>query len=438
MPSLTVIGGGAAGITAALQAAACGWKVTLCEARSKLGGKLSSFTDKDTGLVFDYGEHILTQGYRDTLKLLQMIGADNSVVFQRKLDVSFYYPDLGHSKLRAGNLPIPFDSIASILNFKPLPFRRRLQFINNLRRLIRMKNDSQLSLSEFLRTVNPEEQKFFWDPFILSTMNCTTEDADIDLLRTVITDGFMAGGGLGFFKNHHLTIFHNLALKKLLDTGVDVRPNYKLRIIKHNGSRISSIGDGNNSIASDRYIFALQPGILRKILEFNNIDKNIFGVGSPVKYASICNVHLVTKNKIFPDDFGCLLETLPQWFFSRIKTIGEEKLYHYNLVISAAEKFINRDDDIEGRCIEDLNKLGANLQVEEILFLKTIWDRKATVKLSRSFPAGRPGPSTELVNAFIAGDWTNTGLPATIESAVRSGFNAFTAAADNSFNRGDV
>jgi len=427
MPSITVVGGGAAGIAAAMKAGVCGWKVTLCEAQSTLGGRLGSFKDTKSGAVFDYGEHLLTGGYRDTLELLRMIGAENSVSFQKKLDIPYYHPARGRFKLKTGNLPRPLNFISAILNFRLLSLKQRFKLIARIIGLLSSADDT-LSIEELLKNADTEEREYFWTPFILSTLNCLPGEADAGLLKTVIREGFLAGGGMGFFWENPRTVFHDRALEKLRETGVDVKLKCKINAVKCEGDRILSAGAGDDNLVSDKYIFALQPDVLANLLKNNGIEAGKFGLGSTTEYAGICNVHFVVRNELFPDSFGCLVDSLPQWFFSRKINMYGRQMYHYNLVISAAEELISEEENIWERCLADLKKLGVDLSEEGVEFSRIIRDKKATVKLDASFPRGRAGPKTGLENCYIAGDWTNTGLPATIESAVRSGFAAVAAA----------
>lgn len=427
MPSITVIGGGAAGIAASLKAARRGWKVTLCEAKSCLGGKLGSFGDTESGAVFDYGEHLLTGGYRDTLELLRMIGAESSVTFQKKLDIPYYHPARGRFRLKTGNLPRPLNFISAVLNFRLLSFGQRLKLIARLNMLLSSEDDT-LSMEELLKNADSDERDYFWTPFILSTLNCLPEEADAGLLKTVVREGFLVDQGLGFFRENHRKVFHDRALDALQDSGVEVRLKCRIKNVKCEGGRIVSAVSGNENYVTGNYIFALQPDVLTKILQDSSVDTVKFGLDIPAEYSGICNVHFVTGKQLFPDSFGCLSDSLPQWFFSRKMIVKGRGMYHYNLVISAAEEFISDEDDVWGRCAADLKKLGIDLSEDKILYLKIILDKRATVKFNASFAAGRPGPKTGFENCYIAGDWTNTGLPTTIESAVRSGFAAVAAA----------
>ena len=175
-------------------------------------------------------------------------------------------------------------------------------------------------------------------------------------------------------------------------------------------------------IDADYYIFALPPEALLKIFSG---DVSVLGINlSGIAYSPICGVHLVFKYKIFFDRFGCLLNTLPQWFFEAGWNNNGAEGQGYSLVISAADKFIQPGMDVVEVCLQDLKRCGAEFNPGDLLYSKVVMNKNATVKITPEFSAVRPKMTTALSNVFLAGDWIDTGLPATIESAVRSGMAA--------------
>ena len=425
MKKVAVVGGGIAGITAALSAAKLGRRVTLMEKRSRLGGRLGSFLDKRTGCQFDLGAHLIIGGYTNTLKLLKMIDIRDAVDIQRNLFIPFHHPEMGRSELRAAGLPSPFNFLAGIFNFRLLTMRERINLTKRLKKLASTNPLPPQTAQEWLHSASRNEYEWFWKPLIISALNCYPEDVDIRMLRVILVKGFMKRGGLGVFLQSEEEIFHNSALKALKRERVTVKLGQPVRGLKISKGRIQSLFmDSGESVQADNYIFALPPDALGKVFGSEipaiglNLDLSAF------QYSNIVNVHLIFERRIFEEEFGCILDTLPQWFFHRRWSDVSDKGEVYSLVISAAERAIPPGCDIIKVCLNDLKRCGADLRGNRLLYHKIVNNKKATVKISPDIVNKRPGVMTDLANLYLAGDWVDTGLPPTIESAVLSGFRA--------------
>jgi hypothetical protein len=173
----------------------------------------------------------------------------------------------------------------------------------------------------------------------------------------------------------------------------------------------------HQEIGADYFILALPPQNLLKLNGYEALFPQNHTWFNCLKYSDIYNLHLLFARKIFNIDFGCLLNSIPQWFFHR--SWGEGGAY--SITISSADAIVADGTDILNLCISDLASCGADLENNPLLFKKVFKNRKATVIISPEFFDYRPGCKTEIENLFLAGDWTDTGLPATIESAVVSG-----------------
>ena len=425
MRKVAVVGGGAAGIAAALTAAKRGFQVTLLEGRSRLGGRLGSFFDKRAGCQFDLGVHLIVAGYANTLKLLEMIDSTDTVEIQRSLFIPFYHPIKGRAEFRTISLPPPWNFLAGILNFRLLSVRERINLIRRLTKLTSTKKLAPQTAEQWLNEVSENEYERFWKPLIVSALNCYPEDADIRMLKAALIEGFMKRGGLGFFLLPEAEIFHNRALKALEREGVSVRLNHPIKGLKIRENRIRSLaGNSGIEVQADEYIFALPPDALCNIFR-DEISAIGLKLDLPaLQYSNIVNVHLIFERRIFGDDFGCMVDTLPQWFFHRRRSDESEKGEAYSLVISAAERAIPSECDILNVCLKDLERCGAELGGNRLIYSRIINNNKATVKISPDTADKRPGLMTDLENLYLAGDWVDTGLPPTIESAVLSGLQA--------------
>ena len=424
MSSAVIIGGGAAGIAAALTAARRGLRVKLIEASNRLGGKLGSF-NTDTGHILNFGEHLITGEYHDTLQLLRQISAEDCVTLQERLDIPFYHPQKGHCRFTAGKLPPPFNFLSSITSFKYLSFTEKARLGMNLKKLLGEVSIYSCTFPQYFPKINQTEFKYFWEPFIVSALNVHPDEADIKLVQTAIREGFTGEKGMGFFTAPLAEIFNIKAGEALKKAGVDLILRNRVSSVDIAGNKIENISlNDQTMIRADNYIFALPPENLLKVFGENYPALELQMENNDFRYSPICNVHLILKKEIFTERFGCLLDTLPQWFIRAGSWDDRGKGYAYCLVISAADRYIPQGIDIISLCLRDLRRCGAEFSDDDILYTRVIDYKKATLKFTPEFNRIRPCSLTGLKNAFLAGDWIDTGLPATIESAVRSGFRA--------------
>ena len=423
MKNILVAGGGAAGISAALSAADKGYKVTLVESLNRLGGRLGSFHDKKAGQTFDFGEHLILGGYTHTRELLKRMNSPDSVYIQPRLSIPFYRPGEKVHRFTLLNVPSPFDFLHGVAYNKLFTIKERIQLARQLRRLLSAKDLSGITSSAWLKDSPLKLIELFWNPVIISVMNCTAEEADMNLVLTAFKKGFLQKGGLGFFTQSQSQIFNDNAKNALESSGITILLNAKIVELNHRDGSVSSITiTGGDKIEAAGFIFTMPPDYLSKI---EGCGEDTLGFdGNSFEYSDICNVHLVFEREIFTDDFGCLLKVLPQWFFRRRWNYGNSPGIGYSLTISAADKLIPPGSNIIETCLDDLRKCGADFENNRLIYSKTVLSKKATVKISPEFTQNRPSHQTNLKNLFIAGDWTDTGLPATIESAVLSGFEA--------------
>jgi len=428
MKRVAVIGGGAAGIAAALTAARKGAEVALYEAKPRLGGRLSSFTDGKTGWTFNNGEHMITGGYTATLKLLDEMGAVEAVELQERLAILFYHPLKGRSVLKASGLPAPFNLWSAVDRFNLLSSKAKRRLKGQILRLLL--SGGGIKAAEFGRFIdwNSDEGNFFWRPFVVSSLNIAPEAADWRVVRTALKEGFLLKGGLGFFKRPLSEVFHYKASEALRAAGIEIKLKSEVRRVEIRDDRAVSLTINDIETAADYYIFALPPEALRKVFsdKINMLGGDLWA--SSISYSPILGVHLAFSRRIFPDRFGCLLESLPQWFFEAGWNQKEGEGCGYSLVISAADKYLKAGMEVLSVCLEDLRRCGGIFCEGELIFSKVVRVNSATVRLTPDFCAVRPGMRTGLSNVLLAGDWTDTGLPATIESAVRSGVAAGEAA----------
>lgn len=423
MDDVVIIGGGAAGIAAAVKAVSHGLKATLIEARHHLGGRLFSFKDRYTGLELNNGEHLILAGYEKTLDLLKQIGEVDAVEIQPEIEIPFYLPDRTPVLFKSSTY-FPIKGFpGALLSFSLLNFNQRLKLINRLRSLTAKVPKNCSTVGEWLKGAGKEEIDLLWKPLTLAAMNCDIDEADLGILRNALIEGFMKGGGLGFFKKTFREIFHNSAGFYLQSKKVKVITGGRINAVECSSNKIDAVYTANGGkFRGDYYIFTIPPEQLLKIPSFP-ISGSLNAFLQRLEYSAIVNVYLGFHKQILPDDFGCLPGSYPQWFFRVRYLNADPNLTIYNLVISSADLRLS-ESGIIVKCLLDLKKTGADFDEKDVVYSRVIAHPRATVKLTPDTEKLRRAIIIDCANLSLAGDWTNTGLPASIEGAVRSGYDA--------------
>lgn len=416
MKKCIVIGGGLAGLSTAAFLVKNNIQVEVIEASSRLGGRVFSIKDDKTGDYIDNGQHILLGCYKDTLEFLKIIGATDNFLFQENLEVNFIKEGFREFPLKAFNFPYPFNLLFGFLNYKALPLKERLHIIQFFIRLY-FYSDSfleKISINDWLTIEQQSEdaKKCFWEVISIGALNCGTNLASAQIFSKILKKIFFKG------KKAATIILPKFDLSKSF---CDNAKSY----IEENGSKISlseSVGeimfasDKLQSIMTNKRIIndfdfvvsTISLNAIKKVLNKNNFLGDL-----KFNYSPILNVHLWLKENNLKHRFYGFIGSAVHWVFNNGSYI--------TVTISDAKKYDNLGKDemyrIVIREIEKYLKLSKN----NINHYRIIREKRATFIPTKDIINRRPMPRTKWENFFLAGDWTNTDLPATIEGAVKSG-----------------
>lgn len=421
--SVTIIGGGIAGLSAAVFLAE-NFDVTLIEASPKLGGRAYSFFDKTIGDTIDNGQHILASWYHNTFDFLKLIGSYDKLTFQKQLEVKFIDENAVGYTLSAPNLPPPFHLVGGIMGYKALGFSDKkaiVKLVNAVKKqkftaeeLKAMNTDVLFSLTgQTERLIN-----YFWKPFIIAVFNAEPEDTSAYLFSLIIKTGFLEKGGSNLvLPNAFLDVLYVQPARDYLNSK-------NAKVITHNAANIS-FGDSevtsiiledNSKIKTDFYISAVPFYNFQKLVG-ESIYNRDFAAMKDLRSSPIVNIHLKfdrSINTIFPQHFVGLLNTKVQWIFK----VKEDQLC---LVISAAKEIAEMDKEhIINIAKEELIKCIPGFNELNITGTRVLKEMRATFVPDKDSLNFRTKNTTGFENFFIAGDWTDTELPATIEGAVKS------------------
>lgn len=398
-----VIGAGLAGLAAATKLAEAGQKVVLIEQSPRPGGRCRSYFDSKLNADIDNGNHLVMSGNTDAMAYLDRIGARDTVEI---LPATYPFIDLetGQSwtiDLGKGRVPwwifsknrrIPGTTLADYWASRKL-----------------MSADVSMTIDQALKGTG-ELYNRFWKPFSVAVLNTEPETAAASLMKPVIMETMAKGGlacrpvlakrGLGYS-------FAEPAITYLKDKNAQVIFGKRCKKVELTNNKLSKlIFDDEEILLSkdDIVISSVPPNIVSELFDF---------IPVPDEFRSILNIHyrLDVTPRIAP--ITGLLGSLAEWVFCRGNMLS--------VTVSAAESHIDEPSkDLAGKVWREIAPL-AMLDPDAVPPSRVIKEKRATIAQTPAIVARRPKIATYSGNLLLAGDWTDTGLPATIEGAVRSG-----------------
>lgn len=427
-----VIGGGWAGIAAAMQAARLGWRVHLVEERPYLGGRARSFTDRTTGDVIDNGQHVMMGCYHELLRIVHDLGTDHLLERQKALRVAFVDESTGLDVLDASALPGKLGMLWGLLRLRNLPLSARMAIVRLALKVLGTPDAGMgLTCHDFFDQLRQpaEAVQRFWEPLVLATLNAPVSVAPAELLSTVLRLAFF-----GTTDDAKLLIPTG-GLSDLIDPfgawlatrGGTVQTSTSVDRINIVDGRASSVvlSDGS-SIDVDVVISAVPQRALARLTQASGIASYL---PEEPEMSPIVSVYLWYDHQWMSVDFAAALGTTVQWVFNKQRTTDGLVA----LTVSAASDIVGAPSEVIIRsCDAELRRLfGGAMDATMLNHGVVIKEKLATPRFTPEVHGLRPATDalhTRARNVFLAGDWTQTGLPATLEGAARSGVAAIDAA----------
>jgi squalene-associated FAD-dependent desaturase len=428
-----VVGGGLAGISAALTLADAGAAVTLLESKARLGGATWSFRRR--GLSFDNGQHVFLRCCTAYLALLDRLGASSSVRLQERLDLPVVAPGGARARLRRNRLPAPLHLAGSLLRYRHVPLTERLQLGRALLPLRRADlADAGLdgtTFAEFLRRHGQGDAAIerLWDLICIPTVNLPAAEASLTLAATVFQIGLLtdaAASDIGWSGIPLSELHADHAVAALDRAGADVRTSTPVERVEATGAGIA-VTTATGHIDAEAVVVAVPHDVAAKLLA-GAVDE---ARRWPELGASpIVNVHLVYDRPVIDEEFVAVVDSPLQFVFDRTASSGlgdrssrgEQCLA---VSLSAATAWIAAPADaLAAMANAELARLFPAAAAARLLDSVVVRERAATFAGRPGTRRLRPGPVTGVRGLYVAGAWTDTGWPATMEGAVRSGVAA--------------
>ncbi len=412
-----VVGAGIAGLSAALRLAEQGWQVSLHEAAAQAGGRCRSYVDAKLERSIDNGNHMLLAANTAALDFVAEIGAADRLT--RPARATFPFLDLATGErwtVTPSRGPIPW----WIFSAKSRIPGSGIGDYLGAWRLATASEDA--TVADCLGDRGPLWQRF-WVPLTVAALNTHPREASARLLWLVLRESFAKGADAcrPFVARRGLSdVFVDPALETLRRRGGEAAFGRRLRALAFDGGRVAALDFGERRIdlaPEDSVVLALPPAVAGDLLP---------GLDVPRDSRPIVNAHLRLPEGVRPAwvpaaelPFLGLVGGAADWLFLRDDVVS--------LTVSAAETLAERPAEEIARLMwrDTAKALGLDPSAEPIV--RIVKEKRATLAQTPAALRLRPGPRTRWPNLALAGDWTDTGYPATIESAVRSGSAAAAA-----------
>jgi squalene-associated FAD-dependent desaturase len=427
MKRIVVVGGGLAGIAAALDCAGGGATVTLLESRGRLGGAAYSFT-RD-GIRADNGQHVFLRCCTAYRELLDRIGAADMVTLQSQLSIPVLAPGGKSAWLRRSSLPAPLHLAGALARFTLLSARERLFVARAMQALRAVDPDDPAeddrSFGEWLSEHGQSEAAIhaLWELIARPTLNLMADDASLAQAAYVFQQGLLTDAAAGDVGFAHVPLgeIHDVAARHALTrAGVEVRLRRgATAIVSEDGGFRVEI-NGVPPVAADAVILAVPHDRTTRLLPpGSGVDRaRLASLGS----SPIVNLHVVFDRWVLDVPFAAGVGTPVQWVFDRTEGAGLRWGQYLAVSLSAADEELDMTvDDLRARFLPALGDLLPRARTAEVKTFFVTREHAATFRAAPGARSLRPGPGTAIPGLLLAGTWTDTGWPATMESAVRSG-----------------
>jgi squalene-associated FAD-dependent desaturase len=400
-----VIGAGLSGLAAAVRLSERGEKVVVHEAMQQAGGRARSYYDAATGLVIDNGNHLLLSGNHAAMSYVRALGSEAGLVGPPQANFAFIDLATGKRwtlKMNDGRVPwwifddsrrVPDSTLMDYVRLAPLVWASKRK-----------------TVGETISCNGPVYDRL-GQPLLLAALNIDPPLGSAALAGAIVRETLLAGGRAcrPLIARGLTEVLIDPALRLLESRGAEVRFGHQLRALDVDGGKVAALDFGGDRIAletGDVVIVAVPPWTAPSLL---------LGLSAPTAYRAIVNAHFrIAPPADFPPMIGVLNATV-EWIFAFPDRLS--------VTISGADRLLDQSREelaaLIWREVAQVAGLPGDLPPWQV-----VRERRATFAATPEENAKRPGAATKFGNLYLAGDWTDTGLPATIEGAIRSGNRA--------------
>ncbi len=426
-PYVAVVGGGLAGLAAGCALAESGFHITLFERRPFLGGRASSYEHPGTGEVVDNCQHVLFRLCTNLLDFYGRIGVENKIQWFDRM--TFIEPGGRQSLLQSTSLPAPLHALPAFMSFKFLSLRDKIGLARALNSLITsIPKDDGTSFDDWLHRHHqtPAAIERFWKPILVSALSEDLDRISIPYAAQVVRESMKSREArLMGVPMVPLTELYSAAYDYIAARGGEVRFRGSVQsfLPLETGVRLTL---GGSEEQFDYAVLAVPFDSLAKLLPNSADSQELREKLTHFENAPITGVHFWFDRQISDLPHAVLLDRTIQWMFHKSQLLDKNLTSSYvELVISSSKSLINKSrQEIIDLALRELREFFPAARAANLVKAIVIKEVNATFSPRPGIDQYRPAQSAQWPRVFLAGDWTVTGWPATMEGAVRSGYLA--------------
>ena len=435
---VAVVGGGLAGLSAACALADSGYRVHLIERRPYVGGRASSYEHPGTGEIVDNCQHILLGCCTNLIGFYRQLGVEDRIRWFDR--ITFLEPGGRRSVLKPGGLPEPFHDSLSFLAASALSLQDKFAICRGMMAFLRgVPEDCEENFADWLERHGQTRRAIerFWTPVLLSALNEDLDRISVHYAGLVFRTAFMqsAAGGRKGVPTIPLSELYGYAVAYIeqRDGTVSLRKSVTGFDRNAESGRWHVRFDGS-SIEADAIVLALPFEAVQTLLPALPATSDGYGANlaeqlKHFEHSPITGIHLWFDRSITDLEHAVLLDTTIQWMYNKSllqpETRANDSENYLELVVSASKSLVGKSrQEIIDLALRELAQFFPAVREAKLLKAAVIKEVRATFSITPGLDRYRPGPLTGWPRIFMAGDWTATGWPGTMEGAVRSGYLA--------------
>jgi squalene-associated FAD-dependent desaturase len=429
-PNVAVVGGGLAGLAAGCALASAGFWVTLFERRAYLGGRASSYQHPGTGEVIDNCQHVLLGCCTNLIEFYERTGVSDSIRWFDRM--TFLEPGGRASEIAPSALPAPLHTAPAFLRASCLELADKAAIARAMMALApTTPRDNGESFLDWLKSHGQTERAIerFWKPVLVSALNEEIDRVSVPYAAQVMRESFLksaAAGRMGV-PAVPLTELYNAAGEYIRARHGEVRFREAVESFRADLSHVKLSVAGREEMF-DYVVFALPFDGLERILPNTSTSQPLRTALGRFETSPITGIHLWFDREITELEHAVLLDRTIQWMFHKSKLQKRDNNGHgsyVELVVSASKSLVEKSrQEIVDLAVAELREFLPGARDANLVKSTVIKEVHATYSPRPGIETQRPRPETVWPRVFLAGDWTATGWPATMEGAVRSGYLA--------------
>ena len=433
--TVAILGGGLAGLSVARCLLERGYRVTVVEKRPFLGGRAFSFHDPAVGCEVDNGQHIFMGCCTYYIDFLTAVDALDRTYLQRRLKTEIVL-DGNHGTLASIPVLGALHLLPAFLGYRHLGFRDKLLVLYGLFRAKltnRTRKARELdgqSFYDWLKRHHQTERAIgnLWNLIALPALNDDVRDVSAEMGLMLFQEGLLKrprDAAIGFAKVGLTSLTGEPAGRFIEERGGEVVLGKGVRSVNVDDGRVTGVelSDGS-TLRADAYVCALPFGAVAEVLPDEVAALPFFSRLGGLTSSPIVGIHIWYDRVVMEGDFIAFLDSPVQWVFNKslIQGTEDQKGQYLTISVSAAWDFVDRPkEELRTLFGEEMRRLFPRARDAEIERYLVVKQRDATFRCTPGVAALRPSQVTPIANLFLAGEWTDTGWPSTMEGAVRSG-----------------